>query len=84
MNGEPVLLNQKEVLDALTFHKEKERFVPDAIDKGEEKAIQLKIFPGNMLEFTKIILLLQTIRLATLLIRSAHPGRFSFFMGYEV
>ena len=39
-DGNPVLLNQKEVLDALTFHKEKERFVPDNIDKGEEKAIQ--------------------------------------------
>jgi len=38
--GNPVLLNQKEVLDALTFHKEKERFVTDAIDKGEEGAIQ--------------------------------------------
>ena len=43
MNGEAVLLNQKEVLDALTFHKEKERFVPDAIDKGEEKAIQVLV-----------------------------------------
>ena len=39
-NGEPVLLNQKEVLDALTFHKDKPRFVPDSIDKGEESAIQ--------------------------------------------
>jgi len=39
-NGESVLLNQKEVLDALTFHKDKPRFVPDAIDKGEENAIQ--------------------------------------------
>ncbi len=38
--GNPVLLNQKEVLDALTLHKEKERFVPDDIDKGEEKAIR--------------------------------------------
>lgn len=37
--GEEVLLNQKEVLDALTVHKEEARFVPKAIDKGEEKAI---------------------------------------------
>jgi len=34
------LLNQKEVLDALTLHKDKPRFVPDNIDKGEENAIQ--------------------------------------------
>ena len=39
-DGNPVLLNQKEVLDALTFHKEKERIVPKNIDKGEENAIQ--------------------------------------------
>ncbi len=39
-NGEPVLMNQKEVLDALTLHKEEARFVPPAIDKGEEEAIQ--------------------------------------------
>ncbi len=39
-NGEPILLNQKEVLDALTFHKDKPRFVPDNIEKGEENAIQ--------------------------------------------
>jgi len=39
-DGNPVLLNQKEVLDALTFHKEKPRSVPESIDKGEEKAIQ--------------------------------------------
>lgn len=38
--GELVLLNQKEVLDALTHHKEKPRFVPNAIDKGDENAIQ--------------------------------------------
>jgi ERCC4-related helicase len=37
--GELVLLNQKEVLDALTHHKDKNRFVPNAIDKGDEKAI---------------------------------------------
>jgi ERCC4-related helicase len=39
-NGELVLLNQKEVLDALTHHKEKPRFVPNSIDKGNEKAIK--------------------------------------------
>ena len=38
--GEMVLLNQKEVLDAITYHKDRERFVPDAIDKGNESAIQ--------------------------------------------
>jgi ERCC4-related helicase len=38
--GEMVLLNQKEVLDAITYHKDRERFVPDAIDKGNETAIQ--------------------------------------------
>ncbi len=38
--GDPVLLNQKEVLDALTFHKEEIRFVPADVDRGEEKAIQ--------------------------------------------
>jgi ERCC4-related helicase len=39
-NGNPVLLNQKEVLDALTIHKDEARFIPPTIDKGEEKAIQ--------------------------------------------
>lgn len=38
--GEKVLLNQKEVLDALTHHKDKDRFVLDAIDKGNDAAIQ--------------------------------------------
>lgn len=38
--GEMVLLNQKEVLDAITYHKDRERFVPDAIDKGDESAVQ--------------------------------------------
>lgn len=37
--GEMVLLNQKEVLDAITFHKDRTRFVPDAIDKGDDVAI---------------------------------------------
>jgi len=38
--GKLVLLNQKDVLDALTHHKDKDRFVPDAIDKGDELAIK--------------------------------------------
>lgn len=38
--GKLVLLNQKEVLDALTYHKENDRFVTDSIDKGDESAIQ--------------------------------------------
>jgi hypothetical protein len=38
--GEQILLNQKEVLDALSEHKEEEeRFVPDNIEKGEPSAI---------------------------------------------
>lgn len=40
MKGELVFLNQKDVLDALTHHKNNNRFVPDAIDKGEESAIK--------------------------------------------
>lgn len=38
--GKQVLLNQKEVLDALTHHKDNDRFVPESIDKGDEIAIQ--------------------------------------------
>ncbi|MGE0932554.1 helicase-related protein [Peijinzhouia sedimentorum] len=38
--GKLVLLNQKDVLDALTHHKNKDRFVPDAVDKGDDDAIQ--------------------------------------------
>jgi len=38
-DGKLVLMNQKEVLDALTFHKDKNRFVPDAVDRGDESAI---------------------------------------------
>jgi len=40
MQGNAVLLNQKEILDALTVHKEKNRFVPDAVDRGDENAIK--------------------------------------------
>ena len=38
--GKPLLLNQKEVLDAITHHKDNDRFVPDAVDKGDEEAIR--------------------------------------------
>ncbi len=38
--GQLMLLNQKEVLDAITYHKGRERYVPDAIDKGDESTIQ--------------------------------------------
>ena len=38
--GELVLLNQKEVLDALRYHKDKPRFVPNAVDNGEEAVIK--------------------------------------------
>jgi len=38
--GESVLLNQKEILDALTLHKDETRFIPREIDRGGEKAIQ--------------------------------------------
>lgn len=40
MDGEQVLLNQKEVLDALREHRDDVRFVPEAIEMGDEKAIQ--------------------------------------------
>ena len=39
-NGKQVLLNQKEVLDALARHKDKSRFVPENIERGEESAIK--------------------------------------------
>lgn len=38
--GKLVLLNQKDVLDALTYHKNEDRYVPDAVDRGDERAIQ--------------------------------------------
>ena len=40
MNGRSVLLNQKEVLEALASHKENNRVVAESVDKGEEEAIQ--------------------------------------------
>ena len=39
MQGRPALLNQKEVLDALTVHKDKARHVHPSIDRGEPAAI---------------------------------------------
>jgi hypothetical protein len=39
-SGDGVLLNQKEMLDALDRHKDKDRSVPEAIDRGESSAIQ--------------------------------------------
>ena len=38
-DGKTVLLNQKEVLDALTLHKDEARYIPSEIDRGEEHAI---------------------------------------------
>jgi len=38
-SGKLILNNQKEVLDFLTLHKQKERSVPSAVDWGEEDAI---------------------------------------------
>ena len=37
--GDRVLANQKEVLDAITFHKDFDRYVPNHIEKGDEKSI---------------------------------------------
>jgi hypothetical protein len=39
-SGKSVFLNQKEVLDALSIHKEEVRFVPKNIDQGEAKSIE--------------------------------------------
>jgi len=40
MHGKSILLNLKEVLDALSLHQDKERYVPRPVDRGEECAIQ--------------------------------------------
>jgi len=40
MHGKSILLNLKEVLDALSLHQDKERYVPRPVDRGEEGAIQ--------------------------------------------
>ena len=39
-SGNKVLANQKEVLDAITFHKDFERYVPDKVDKGDRETIE--------------------------------------------
>jgi len=38
--GHRVLANQKEVLDTITYHKDYERFVPEQVDKGDNKSIE--------------------------------------------
>lgn len=38
--GQLVLLNQKDVLDVITYHKDRKRYVSDAIEKGDESEIQ--------------------------------------------
>ena len=38
-SGKLVLNNQKEVLDFLTINKDQERFVPDAVNRGEQGAL---------------------------------------------
>lgn len=38
--GNSVLLNQKEVLDALAIHKDEIRYVPQSIDQGEPESIE--------------------------------------------
>ena len=40
MYGKPVLLNQKEVLDALAAHQDRDRYVHKGVDNGDEKKIQ--------------------------------------------
>lgn len=40
LEGKSVLMNQKDVLDALTLHKNDDRFVAEDIDRGEEEAIK--------------------------------------------
>lgn len=42
-SGKQVLLNHKEVLDALTYHKDFDRYVPDGVDRGEEPAIKVLV-----------------------------------------
>lgn len=39
--GQRVLSNQKEVLEAITFHKDFERYVPEGIEKGWEQDISI-------------------------------------------
>ncbi|MFH5884699.1 helicase-related protein [Halalkalibaculum sp. DA3122] len=39
-DGKSVHMNQKEILDALTVHKDKPRFVPNEIDRGDAATIE--------------------------------------------
>ena len=49
--GNPLLMNQKEVLEGLTESKDNERFIPDDIDKGEPEALsKLQNAISNWLE----------------------------------
>jgi superfamily II DNA/RNA helicase len=43
-SGELVLLNQKEVLDAITLHKDNNRDVPAGVDAGEKQSIDKLVF----------------------------------------
>ena len=43
MDGKQVLLNQKDILDALAQHKDNGRFIPVAVERGEEQAIEVLV-----------------------------------------
>jgi ERCC4-related helicase len=50
-HGDSILLNQKEILDALAKHQDEKRFVPQEIDQGEQNSIeQLTNAISNWLE----------------------------------
>ena len=57
--GAGVLLNQKEVLDAIAKHKNKDRAVPETVDRGEATALQ------PLADALKKWLALQTVELET-------------------
>lgn len=40
-DGENIQMNQKEILDALTAHKNQPRVVPSGIDRGDSSAIEI-------------------------------------------
>ena len=42
--GELVVLNHKDVLDILSFHKDSERFIPENIDSGDSQSIEKLVF----------------------------------------
>ena len=59
-SGKLVLNNQKEVLDFLTVNKDKERFVPPAVNQGEQVAIAelvtaLKAWLSSQVEQTEVM-----------------------------